>query len=227
MAMRFSEVRASVGKFIEVGNLDGMELGSRETTWLYCLCKMVTRGVPTTRMVVITKTASLTVGFLKTFFRDWFIYYWWLFWFGILIPSYTSLMSLMPIPLNAVAWSISNIVVLEVSGASTSLNGVKLYWWYSQYTEIYLEYLLKDIADPPDGPVAVSSCPYIISFIQVVDNLSSLGSDVVINLEPSEWFNPRRTPYVPPSLSWCACLVILITDAISGREVFPSSVSAI
>ena len=34
MAMILAEVGASVGKLLEVGGLDGMELGSRETAWL-------------------------------------------------------------------------------------------------------------------------------------------------------------------------------------------------
>ena len=34
MAMSLVELGASVGELLEVGGLDGMELGSRETAWL-------------------------------------------------------------------------------------------------------------------------------------------------------------------------------------------------
>ena len=51
MAMNLSEVGASVGELLELGGLDGMELQSRETTWLCCLWKTIARGVPTARKV--------------------------------------------------------------------------------------------------------------------------------------------------------------------------------
>ena len=73
MAMRLAEVGDSVGELFEVGGLDGMELGSRETAWLGGLWKTTERGVPTERTVVITKPASLTAGFFKNLFCDWFI----------------------------------------------------------------------------------------------------------------------------------------------------------
>ena len=50
MAMSLAEVGASVGELLEVGGLDGMELGSRETAWLGGLWKTTARGVPTARM---------------------------------------------------------------------------------------------------------------------------------------------------------------------------------
>ena len=75
--------------------------------------------------------------------------------------------------------------MLEVSDARTALNRVKLDWWYSGSPEIALEYVLWSISEPPYGPAAGYSCPYIILFVQVADNLSSPGYDVVINLKPS------------------------------------------
>ena len=71
--MSLAEVGASVGELLEVGGLDGMELGSRETAWLGVLWKTTVRGVPTARTIVITKPASLTAGFFKNLFRYWFI----------------------------------------------------------------------------------------------------------------------------------------------------------
>ena len=65
MAMSLSEVGASVGEYLEVGDLDGMDLGSIETTWFSCLWKTILRRVPNARMAVTTKIASLIVGFLK------------------------------------------------------------------------------------------------------------------------------------------------------------------
>ena len=47
MAMSLAEVGASVGELLEVGGLDGMELGSRETAWLGGLWKKTSRGVLT------------------------------------------------------------------------------------------------------------------------------------------------------------------------------------
>ena len=73
MAMSLAEVGASVVELLEVGGLDGMELGSRETAWLGGLWKTIARVVPTARAIVITKPASLTAGFFKNLFRDWFI----------------------------------------------------------------------------------------------------------------------------------------------------------
>ena len=73
MAMSLAELGASVGELLEVGGLDGMELGSRETAWLGGLWKTTARVVPTARAIVITKPASLTSGFFKNLFRDWFI----------------------------------------------------------------------------------------------------------------------------------------------------------
>ena len=46
MAMSLAEVGASVGELLEVGGLDGMELGSRETAWLGGLWKTTARVVP-------------------------------------------------------------------------------------------------------------------------------------------------------------------------------------
>ena len=74
MAMSLAEVGASVSELLEVGGLDGMELGSRETTWLGCIWKTIARGVPTAKIIVTTKTASLNASFFKNLFRDWFIY---------------------------------------------------------------------------------------------------------------------------------------------------------
>ena len=45
--------------------LDGMDLGSRETTWLGGLWKTTARGVPPARTIVTTKPASLNAGFFK------------------------------------------------------------------------------------------------------------------------------------------------------------------
>ena len=73
MAMSLSEVVVSVGELLEVGGLDGMELGSRETAWLGGLWKTTARVVPTARTIVITEPASLTAGFFKNIFRVWFI----------------------------------------------------------------------------------------------------------------------------------------------------------
>ena len=73
MAMSLAEVGVSVVELLEVGGLDGMELGSRETSWLGGLWKTTARGVPTARAIVITKPASLTAGFFKNLFCDWFI----------------------------------------------------------------------------------------------------------------------------------------------------------
>ena len=70
MAMSLAEVGASVGELLEVGDIDGMELGSRETAWLGGLWKRTARGVPTAIMIVINKPASLTAGFFKNFFRE-------------------------------------------------------------------------------------------------------------------------------------------------------------
>ena len=67
MNMRLADIGASVEKRIEVGDLDTIELGSRETTWLGSLCKTTERGVPTSRTIVTTKPASLNAGFFKTF----------------------------------------------------------------------------------------------------------------------------------------------------------------
>ena len=67
MDMSLAEVGASVDELLEVGGLDGMELGSRETAWLGGLWKTTARGVPTARTIVITKPASLTAGFFKFF----------------------------------------------------------------------------------------------------------------------------------------------------------------
>ena len=75
MAMSLAEVGASVGELLEVGGLDGMELGRREKAWLDGLWKTTARGVPTARTIVTTKPTSLTSGFFKNLFRDWFIYY--------------------------------------------------------------------------------------------------------------------------------------------------------
>ena len=68
MAMSLADVGASVGELLEVGGIDGMELGSRETVWLGDLWKTTARGVPTARMIVITKPASLTAGLFKNLF---------------------------------------------------------------------------------------------------------------------------------------------------------------
>ena len=73
MAMSIAEVGASVGKLLEVGGLDWMELGIRETTWSGCLCKTIARGFPTARMVITTKPASPTASFFKYLYHDWFI----------------------------------------------------------------------------------------------------------------------------------------------------------
>ena len=73
MAMSLAEVGASVGELLEVGGLDGMELGSIETAWLDGLWKTTARGVPTARTIVITKPATLTAGFFKNLFHDRFI----------------------------------------------------------------------------------------------------------------------------------------------------------
>ena len=67
MAMSLAEVGASVGELLKVGDFGGMELGSRETAWLGGLWKTTARGFPTARTIVITKPASLTSGFFKTF----------------------------------------------------------------------------------------------------------------------------------------------------------------
>ena len=74
MAMSLAEVGASVGELLEVGGLDGMELGSIETAWLGGLCKTIARGVPTARTIFVNKPASLTAGLFKNFFRDSFVY---------------------------------------------------------------------------------------------------------------------------------------------------------
>ena len=71
--MSLAELGASVGELLEVGDIDGMELGIRETTGLDCLRKTTARGVPTVRMVVTTKPASLTDGFFKNDLCDWLI----------------------------------------------------------------------------------------------------------------------------------------------------------
>ena len=68
--MSLAEVGASVGELLEVGGLDGMETGSRETAWLGGLWKTTARIVPTVRTIVITKLASLAAGFFKKLFRD-------------------------------------------------------------------------------------------------------------------------------------------------------------
>ena len=73
MVMSLAEVGASVGELLEVGGLGGMELGSKETSWLCGLWKTTARGVPTARTIVITKPASLTSVFFKNLFCDWFI----------------------------------------------------------------------------------------------------------------------------------------------------------
>ena len=70
MAISLAEVGASFGELLEVGGLDGMELGSREKYWLGGLWKTTARGVPTARTIVINKPASLTAGFFKNVFRD-------------------------------------------------------------------------------------------------------------------------------------------------------------
>ena len=67
MNMRLADIGASVDKLLEVGELDTIELGSRETTWLGGLWKTTERGVPTSRTIVTTKPASLNSGFFKTF----------------------------------------------------------------------------------------------------------------------------------------------------------------
>ena len=65
MAMSLAEVGDSVGELLEVGGLDGMELGSRETAWLCGLWKTKARVVPTAITIFITKPAILTDGFFK------------------------------------------------------------------------------------------------------------------------------------------------------------------
>ena len=72
MTMILDEIGSSVGELLEVSDIDGMELEIRETTGLDCLWKRTTRGVPTVRMVVTTKPASLTDGFFKNNLCDWF-----------------------------------------------------------------------------------------------------------------------------------------------------------
>ena len=68
MARSLAEVGGdSVGELLEVGGLDWMELGSRQTSWLGGLWKTTARGVPTARTIVITRPESLTAGFLKPF----------------------------------------------------------------------------------------------------------------------------------------------------------------
>ena len=66
--MSLAEVGASVFELLEVGGLDGIELGSIETAWLGGLWKTTARGVTTARTIVITKPASLTDGFFNFLF---------------------------------------------------------------------------------------------------------------------------------------------------------------
>ena len=53
----------------------------------------------------------------------------------------------------------------------------------------------EQLQPPSDGPATASSRPDISTVVKVTDDLYSLGSDVVIKLEPSEWFGAWR----------CAC----------------------
>ena len=54
---------------------------------------------------------------------------------------------------------------------------------------------------PDTDSAANDGDPDISTVVKVTDSLSSLGSDVVIKIEPSEWFGAWRTPYPPPSIS--------------------------
>ena len=75
MTTSITDAGASVGKFIEVGGLDVLEIGSRWENWLVYLCKTIPMIFITDRIVVTTKTDIPTSGSFKTLFHDLFFYY--------------------------------------------------------------------------------------------------------------------------------------------------------
>ena len=119
MAMSLAELGASK-QLPEVGYLVGMDL----EPGLDCLCKTTVRGVPTVRMVVTNKPASLTDCFFKNNLCDWFNSFCPSCRLGVRTPSYTSLVSTTPIYLSALVIYFYSTVVLKVLGASTALKRV-------------------------------------------------------------------------------------------------------